>query len=288
MRSTRPDGEHGEHGEAVVMGERGRTASPAALARAASSDVVPPQAPGVPAGQTRVLIVEDEPALLRALRIDLRARGYEVHTAARGQEALDQAARWPPDAVLLDLGLPDRDGTEVIRELREWSSVPVIVLSGRSAAQDKIGALDAGADDYVTKPFAMDELLARLRAALRREDTVRPAMAVAIGRTKVNLAAHSVLRQPASDGDGAAAGEDKPEPVHLTPTEWRLLEILLRSPGQLVPSSKLLAQVWGPGFEHNSHYLRFHMARLRRKLEEDPPRPKHLLTEPGMGYRYQP
>jgi two-component system KDP operon response regulator KdpE len=288
MRSTRPDGEHGEHGEAVVMGERGRTASPAALARAASSDVVPPQAPGVPAGQTRVLIVEDEPALLRALRIDLRARGYEVHTAARGQEALDQAARWPPDAVLLDLGLPDRDGTEVIRELREWSSVPVIVLSGRSAAQDKIGALDAGADDYVTKPFAMDELLARLRAALRREDTVRPAMAVAIGRTKVNLAAHSVLRQPASDGDGAAAGEAKPEPVHLTPTEWRLLEILLRSPGQLVPSSKLLAQVWGPGFEHNSHYLRFHMARLRRKLEEDPPRPKHLLTEPGMGYRYQP
>jgi two-component system KDP operon response regulator KdpE len=270
------------------MGERGRTASPAALARAASSDVVPPQAPGVPAGQTRVLIVEDEPALLRALRIDLRARGYEVHTAARGQEALDQAARWPPDAVLLDLGLPDRDGTEVIRELREWSSVPVIVLSGRSAAQDKIGALDAGADDYVTKPFAMDELLARLRAALRREDTVRPAMAVAIGRTKVNLAAHSVLRQPASDGDGAAAGEAKPEPVHLTPTEWRLLEILLRSPGQLVPSSKLLAQVWGPGFEHNSHYLRFHMARLRRKLEEDPPRPKHLLTEPGMGYRYQP
>ena len=274
------------------MGERGRTASPAALARAASSDVVPPQAPGVPAGQTRVLIVEDEPALLRALRIDLRARGYEVHTAARGQEALDQAARWPPDAVLLDLGLPDRDGTEVIRELRGWSDVPVIVLSGRSAAQDKIGALDAGADDYVTKPFAMDELLARLRAALRREDTVRPATAVTIGRTKVNLVAHSVVRQPASDGDGpgdgAAGGEAGLEPVHLTPTEWRLLEILLRSPGQLVPSSRLLAQVWGPGFEHNAHYLRFHMARLRRKLEEDPPRPRHLLTEPGMGYRYQP
>jgi two-component system KDP operon response regulator KdpE len=235
-----------------------------------------------------VLIVEDEPALLRALRIDLRARGYEVRTAARGQEALDQAARWPPDAVLLDLGLPDRDGTEVIRELRTWSSVPVIVLSGRSAAQDKIGALDAGADDYVTKPFAMDELLARLRAALRREDTVRPATAMTIGRTKVNLAAHTVIRQPASDGDGAAAAGTMPEPVHLTPTEWRLLEILLRSPGQLVPSSRLLAQVWGPGYEHNAHYLRFHMARLRRKLEEDPPRPRHLLTEPGMGYRYQP
>jgi two-component system KDP operon response regulator KdpE len=292
MRSTRSDGEHGEHSEAVVMSERGRTASPSALARTAASDAVPRQAPEAPAGQTRVLIVEDEPALLRALRIDLRARGYEVHTAARGQEALDQAARWPPDAVLLDLGLPDRDGTEVIRELRGWSDVPVIVLSGRSAAQDKIGALDAGADDYVTKPFAMDELLARLRAALRREDTVRPATAVTIGRTKVNLAAHSVVRQPASDvdgdGDGAAAGGARPEPVHLTPTEWRLLEILLRSPGQLVPSSRLLAQVWGPGFEHNAHYLRFHMARLRRKLEEDPPRPRHLLTEPGMGYRYQP
>ncbi len=275
-----------------MRSERGRAASPSALARAAASDAVRRQAPEVPAGPTRVLIVEDEPALLRALRIDLRARGYAVHTAARGQEALDQAARWPPDAVLLDLGLPDRDGTEVIRELRGWSSVPVIVLSGRSAAQDKIGALDAGADDYVTKPFSMDELLARLRAALRREDTVRPATAVTIGRTKVNLAAHSVVRQPASHGDGlgdgTAAGEARPEPVHLTPTEWRLLEILLRAPGQLVPSSRLLAQVWGPGYEHNAHYLRFHMARLRRKLEEDPPRPRHLLTEPGMGYRYQP
>ena len=260
------------------MSERGRTASPSALARA-----VPAQASEAPVGQTRVLIVEDEPALLRALRIDLRARGYEVHAAARGQEALDQAARWPPDAVLLDLGLPDRDGTEVIRELRTWSSVPVIVLSGRSAAQDKIGALDAGADDYVTKPFSMDELLARLRAALRREDAVRPAAAVVIGRAQVNLAAHTVTRHPAAgDGDG------QDEPVHLTPTEWRLLEILLRAPGQLVPSSRLLAQVWGPGSEHNAHYLRFHMARLRRKLEEDPPRPRHLLTEPGMGYRYQP
>ena len=263
------------------MSERGRTTSPSALAGA-----VPAQASESPVGQTRVLIVEDEPALLRALRIDLRARGYEVHTAARGQEALDQAARWPPDAVLLDLGLPDRDGTEVIRELRTWSNVPVIVLSGRSAAQDKIVALDAGADDYVTKPFAMDELLARLRAALRREDAVRPATAVTIGRTQVNLAAHTVVRHP--DADAGADGDGQDELVHLTPTEWRLLEILLRSPGQLVPSSRLLAQVWGPGFEHNAHYLRFHMARLRRKLEEDPPRPRHLLTEPGMGYRYQP
>jgi two-component system KDP operon response regulator KdpE len=132
----------------------------------------------------------------------------------------------------------------------------------------------------------MDELLARLRAALRREDAVRPATAVTIGRTQVNLSAHTVVRHP--DADAGAGGDGQDEPVHLTPTEWRLLEILLRSPGQLVPSSRLLAQVWGPGFEHNAHYLRFHMARLRRKLEEDPPRPRHLLTEPGMGYRYQP
>ncbi|HEX3492106.1 MAG TPA: response regulator [Streptosporangiaceae bacterium] len=290
MRSTRSDGEHDEHdeqSEAVVMSERGRTAGPSALARAVPAR--PSAAPAGPTGNLRVLIVEDEPALLRALRIDLRARGFEVHTASRAQEALDQAARWPPDAVLLDLGLPDRDGTEVIQELRTWSNVPVIVLSGRSAAQDKIVALDAGADDYVTKPFAMDELLARLRAALRREDAVRPATAVTIGRTQVDLAAHKVVRQPAGGG-GAADGQPGPgaEPVHLTPTEWRLLEILLRAPGQLVPSSRLLAQVWGSGFEHNAHYLRFHMARLRRKLEEDPPRPRHLLTEPGMGYRYQP
>jgi two-component system KDP operon response regulator KdpE len=233
-----------------------------------------------------VLIVEDEPALLRALRIDLRARGYEVLTAARAEDALDQASRWPPDAVLLDLGLPDRDGTEVIRELRAWSSVPVIVLSGRSAAQDKIVALDAGADDYVTKPFSMDELLARLRAALRREDATKPATVVTIGHAEVSLASHTVVRHLPADAAAGPGGST--EAVHLTPTEWRLLEVLLRSPGQLIATGRLLAQVWGPGFEHNAHYLRFHMARLRRKLEDDPPRPQHLLTEPGMGYRYQP
>jgi two-component system, OmpR family, KDP operon response regulator KdpE len=239
--------------------------------------------PSEPGHPTRVLIVEDEPALLRALRIDLRARGYEVLAAGGGQDALEQARKWSPEVLLLDLGLPDLDGTEVIRELRRWSTVPVIVLSGRSSAQDKIVALDAGADDYVTKPFAMEELLARLRAALRREDATRPASVVTIGHAQVNVASHTVARHYEADGQGPST-----ETVHLTPTEWRVLEVLLRSPGQLIATSRLLTQVWGPGFEHNAHYLRFHMARLRRKLEDDPPRPQHLLTEPGMGYRYQP
>jgi two-component system KDP operon response regulator KdpE len=230
-----------------------------------------------PAGPLRVLIVEDEPALLRALRIDLRARGYEVLTAGTGQDALALAQRQPPDAVLLDLGLPDGDGTGVITALRAWSRAPVIVLSGRTSAQDKIGALDAGADDYVTKPFSMNELLARLRAVLRREDTIRPGAIHAIGSRRIDLAARTI------DGPGSAAG-----PVHLTRTEWRLLEILLRAPGQLIPASRLLTEVWGAGHERNPHYLRFHMAGLRRKLEDDPARPRHLLTEPGMGYRYQP
>ena len=241
-------------------------------------------------GGARVLIVEDEPALLRALRIDLRARGYEVQTATTGRDALAQASRQPPDVVLLDLGLPDGDGTAVITKLRRWSEAPVIVLSGRTSAQDKIGALDAGADDYVTKPFAMDELLARLRAVLRREEPLRPAV-VTIGRSSIDLATHTVTRHgPGADAhpaDGTEA-EPAPEQVHLTRTEWRLLEILLRSPGQLIPATRLLTDVWGEGHEHHTHYLRFHMAGLRRKLEDDPPRPRHLLTEPGMGYRYQP
>jgi two-component system, OmpR family, KDP operon response regulator KdpE len=226
----------------------------------------------------RVLIVEDEPALLRALRINLRARGYAVATASAGREALAEARRRPPDAVLLDLGLPDLDGGEVIRELRGWSRAPVIVLSGRAGSGDKIGALDAGADDYVTKPFDMEELLARLRAALRRGDRAPHDTRFRIGRHEIDLGAHTI------EGDGAAS----PEPLHLTPTEWRLLEILLNSPGQLVGSDRLLGEVWGPGFERSTHYLRFHMAGLRRKLEDDPHRPRHLLTEPGMGYRYQP
>ncbi len=227
----------------------------------------------------RILIVEDEPALLRALEINLRARGYEVTTSAAGQEALVEAARRPPDAVLLDLGLPDLDGTDVIRQLRGWSAVPVIVLSGRAGSGDKIGALDAGADDYVTKPFSMEELMARLRAALRRDSGHPAGTEFSVGSCLVDLTAHTVIRQ--HDGGGA-------ESVHLTRTEWRMLDVLLRSAGQLVPASRLLTELWGPGAEDSTHYLRFHMARLRRKLEDDPPRPRHLLTEPGMGYRYQP
>jgi two-component system KDP operon response regulator KdpE len=231
----------------------------------------------------RILIVEDEPALLRALQINLRARGYEVTTSVAGQDALVEAARRPPDAVLLDLGLPDLDGTEVIRELRGWSAVPVIVLSGRAGSDDKIGALDAGADDYVTKPFAMEELMARLRAALRRDFHGPASMVYRIGSCEVDLASHTIVRKPPGDG-----GDRQVEPVHLTRTEWRMLEVLLRSAGQLVPASRLLSELWGPGAENSTHYLRFHMARLRRKLEDDPPRPRHLLTEPGMGYRYAP
>jgi two-component system, OmpR family, KDP operon response regulator KdpE len=224
--------------------------------------------------RARVLVVDDEPAMLRALRINLRVRTYDVATAATGREALTEARRRPPDAVILDLGLPDVDGIEVIRTLRGRSKAPVIVLSGRTGPGDKIAALDAGADDYVTKPFSMEELLARLRAALRRDDAGALPAKVTIGGSEIDLAAHTVR-------NGATA-------VRLTPTQWRLLEILLRHPGQLVGSQRLLTEIWGPGYEHDTHYLRFHMAGLRRKLEADPSRPRHLLTEPGMGYRYQP
>jgi two-component system KDP operon response regulator KdpE len=217
--------------------------------------------------------VEDQPQLLRALRINLRARQYEVLTAATGREALAVAAASPPDVVILDLGLPDVDGTEVITAFRGWSRVPIIVLSGRTSPGDKIGALDAGADDYVTKPFEMAELLARLRAALRRDEgAAGQSTAIAtLGHWTIDLAAHTIS-----------------PPLRLTPTEWQILEILLRRPGQLVSSTQLLAGVWGPGFQERTNYLRFHMARLRHKLEDDPARPSHLLTEPGMGYRYQP
>jgi two-component system, OmpR family, KDP operon response regulator KdpE len=233
-----------------------------------------------------VLIVEDQPQLLRALRINLRARRYEVLTAGTGREALAVAAASPPDVMILDLGLPDMDGTEVIAAFRDWSRAPIIVLSGRTSPGDKIGALDAGADDYVTKPFAMDELLARLRAALRRDEAAAQhnQPVATVGRWRIDLGAHTVQRSRSDVRTGSA---DSPAP-RLTPMEWRILEILLRRPGQLVSSAQLLTGVWGPGFQNKTNYLRFHMARLRRKLEEDPSRPRNLLTEPGMGYRYQP
>jgi two-component system, OmpR family, KDP operon response regulator KdpE len=275
---------------------RGRPgeAGPAARASAVAEAGGPPTAPE-PDGP-RVLLVEDEPGLLRALLINLRARRYEVLTASAGRDALAIAARRPPDAVILDLGLPDIDGTEVIIELRRWSRAPIIVLSGRASPGDKIGALDVGADDYVTKPFSMAELLARLRAVLRRDDAAPHGTASAVvGHSVIDLAAHTVTRREASTGQGSAgggpAGEESAaagEPVRLTPTEWRILETLVRRPGQLVSSRQMLTEIWGPGYEPRTNYLRFHMARLRRKLEDDPARPCHLLTEPGMGYRYQP
>ena len=243
-----------------------------------------------------MLLVEDQPELLRALRINLRARQYDVLTARTGREALAVAASHPPDAIILDLGLPDIDGTEVIVELRRWSRAPIIVLSGRSSPGDKIGALDVGADDYVTKPFAMGELLARLRAALRRDEAEAGQGRLhqaTIGHWLVNLTSHQVTRASGGDGglpdgpsDGPSGGPE--ETLRLTPTEWRILEILLQRPGQLVGSAQILTGVWGPGFGQRTNYLRFHMARLRRKLEDNPARPRHLLTEPGMGYRYQP
>jgi two-component system, OmpR family, KDP operon response regulator KdpE len=242
-----------------------------------------PEAAGRPL-LPRILVVEDQPQLQRALQLNLRARQYEVLVASAGREALAVAATSPPDAMILDLGLPDMDGTEVIVAFRAWSRAPIIVLSGRTSPGDKIGALDAGADDYVTKPFAMAELLARLRAALRRDEAAGQATptVATIGRWTIDLSAYTVFQS-----DVRTFPTDSGSPS-LTPTEWRLLQILLRHPGRLVGSAQLLADVWGPGFQNRTNYLRFHMARLRRKLEEDPSRPRHLLTEPGMGYRYQP
>jgi two-component system KDP operon response regulator KdpE len=223
---------------------------------------------------TRVLVVDDEPQLLRALGINLRARKYDVHTAASGAEALRVAAAHPPDVVILDLGLPDMDGTEVVSGLRGWTTVPILVLSGRTDSADKVDALDAGADDYVTKPFGMDELLARLRAMTRRAGVGVEPPVVQLGDIVVDLAARRVSRDDAD--------------IRLTPTEWHLLEVLLRNPGKLLSQRQLLLEVWGPGYESAQGNLRLYMAQLRKKLEPDPTRPRHLLNEPGMGYRFEP
>jgi two-component system, OmpR family, KDP operon response regulator KdpE len=225
---------------------------------------------------SRVLVVEDDPQLLRAMRITLHARGHEVVTAATGRKALSEAAAARPDLVVLDLGLPDLDGVEVIEGLRGWTSVPIIVLSGRTSGGDKVAALDAGADDYVTKPFGIEELLARIRAVTRRaiapDGTGSPA--VDIGRWRVDLAERRVT------GDG--------DEVKLTPTEWKLLEAFVRHPGKLIGQRQLLTEVWGPAATGDTSSLRLYLNRLRRKLEPDPSRPRHLLTEPGLGYRFQP
>ena len=227
---------------------------------------------------SRVLVVDDEPQILRALSINLRARGYQVLSAANGRQALAAAAARPPDLVILDLGLPDLDGVEVIGGLRGWTTAPILVLSGRSDSTDKVDALDAGADDYVTKPFGMDELLARLRAMGRRGTTVDDEPVVQVGHVSVDLAA----RRARTILDG------HPCDVRLTPTEWHLLEVLVRHPGRLLSHRRLLAEVWGPGYETAQGNLRLYMGQLRRKLEPDPTRPRHLINEPGMGYRFQP
>lgn len=230
---------------------------------------------------TRVLVVDDDPQLTRALRINLRARDHEVHVAASGAEALKTLAAVSPDLVILDLGLPDLDGVEVIHGVRGWSEVPIIVLSGRGGGPDKVAALDAGADDYVTKPFGMDELLARIRAVTRRAPSgdAGSAPKVEFGNITVDLADKAVTR---------AAPGGTSEPVHLTPTEWSLLEALVRQPGKLMSQRHLLIEVWGPAYVNQQANLRLYMTQLRRKLEAEPTHPRHLLTEPGMGYRFSP
>jgi two-component system, OmpR family, KDP operon response regulator KdpE len=240
---------------------------------------------------TRVLIVDDEPQIVRALRINLRVRQYDVHTAATGAEALEQASKHPPDLVILDLGLPDLDGVEVIQGLRGWTTAPIIVLSGRADSTDKVEALDAGADDYVTKPFGMEELLARMRAVVRRAIADGDEPRVRLGDLVVDLAAKRVIReQDGRDGRDGQDGQDGQDgaDVRLTPTEWHLLEVLLRHPGKLLSQQQLLADVWGPGYADAAGNLRLYMAQLRKKLEPDPAAPRWLLTEPGMGYRFQP
>jgi two-component system, OmpR family, KDP operon response regulator KdpE len=228
---------------------------------------------------TAVLVIDDEPQIVRALRINLRVRQYEVHSAGTAAEALEVAAKHPPDLVILDLGLPDLDGVEVIHGLRGWTDAPIIVLSGRADSTDKVEALDAGADDYVTKPFAIDELLARMRAVTRRATPETAEPQVRLGDLVVDLAAKRVYREAAPDGSAD---------IRLTPTEWHLLEALLRNPGKLMSQQQLLSTVWGPGYQDATGNLRLYMAQLRRKLEPDSARPRWLLTEPGMGYRYQP
>jgi two-component system, OmpR family, KDP operon response regulator KdpE len=233
---------------------------------------------------TSVLVIDDEPQIVRALRINLRVRQYDVHTAGSAGEALELAARHRPDLVILDLGLPDLDGVEVIHGLRGWTDAPIIVLSGRADSTDKVEALDAGADDYVTKPFGMDELLARMRAVSRRATADGDVPQVRLGDLVVDLAAKRVVRVATDETQQTAGNAD----VRLTPTEWHLLEVLLRNPGKLMSQQQLLADVWGPGYADATGNLRLYMAQLRRKLEPDPARPRWLLTEPGMGYRYQP
>ncbi|MFG2196837.1 response regulator [Streptomyces sp. NPDC048639] len=225
---------------------------------------------------TRVLVVDDEPPIVRTLVINLKARNYVVDAAPDGTTALRLASENRPDAILLDLGLPDMEGIDVIKGLRGRVRVPILVVSARQTTDEKIAALDAGADDYVTKPFAMDELLARLRAAVRRTQPEEPSNEGAVVTTRsftIDLHVKKARRK----------GRD----VRLTPTEWHLLEVLIRNRGRMVSQKQLLQEVWGPSYQNHAHYLRVYMAQLRRKLEADPSHPRHLITHPGMGYRFE-
>jgi two-component system, OmpR family, KDP operon response regulator KdpE len=223
---------------------------------------------------TKVLVVDDEPSILRALRINLTARKYDVTTATDGASGLAAVARDRPDVIILDLGLPDMDGTEIIHGVRGWTTTPIIVLSAWEQESQKVAALDAGADDYVTKPFGMDELLARLRAAVRRAAPAPDEPVIVTADFTVDLAAKQVTR-----GDSGT--------IRLTPTEWQILEILVRNAGRLVTQRQLLHEVWGPAYETEGNYLRVYLAQLRRKLEPEPSQPRYLLTAPGMGYRFR-
>ena len=224
---------------------------------------------------TRILVVDDEAQIRKALSVNLTARGYDVDLAATGEEALSRAAAHHPDLVLVDIGLPGIDGIEVVEGLRGWTAVPIIVLSVRGAEADKVRALDAGADDYVTKPFGMDEVLARLRAALRRYQPTPEQPVVETESFTIDLVQKSVR---SSDGDN----------IHLTPTEWAIVESLVRHPGWLITQKQLLQSVWGPQYEHETNYLRVHLAAIRKKLEPEPGRPRYFVTEPGIGYRFNP
>jgi two-component system KDP operon response regulator KdpE len=233
----------------------------------------PAEPPPPSAGHHRVLVVDDEPQIRRALATNLRARGYTVDLAGTGEEALQLAASQHPDLIVLDLGLPGIDGIEVVAGLRGWTTVPIIVLSVRADESDKVEALDAGADDYVTKPFGMNELLARMRAAMRRNLPAEEEAVIVTDAFTIDLSARRVQR------DG--------QEVRLTPTEWRLVEVLVRNAGKLVSQRQLLQQVWGPQYERETNYLRVYLAQVRRKLEPDSSRPRYFVTEPGMGYRFE-
>lgn len=223
---------------------------------------------------TFVLVVDDDPAILRTLSINLRAREYDVETAADGRSALQIVDERMPDVVLLDLGLPDIDGISVLKQLRSFTEVPVIVVSARSDPDDKVEALDLGADDFVTKPFSIEELLARVRVTTRRTGAEEPAFVTVIGDVTLDVTESRAIR------DG--------EEVHLTPIEWKIVEVLARRRGRLVRQSELLHAVWGPGYERQTNYLRVHLASIRRKLEDDPSAPRIFVTEPGIGYRFLP